>query len=148
MNKYRLKIPLFYGCQFTKGEIFRLQEKENSYENEDGYICQKWFVESNPDIFEEVEEPQEEKEEVIEGYAYTDDNKEFWIYKTGEPDGIRAVIPARLILNPKKKKEYVRWVTDECINDFERGDDIDVRILMKEKLREFRHKITITVEEE
>jgi len=147
MKKYRLKIPLYYiGRRYDKGFILTYSEEKLQYELEykgTYNIMDKFFVESNPDIFELIEEPQEE---VIEGYAYTDDFKEFWIYKSDEPDGIRAIIPARLILNPKKKREYVRYLSKKGLSEMQRGETPMYISMNKDK--NYYIEITITVEEE
>ncbi len=146
MKKYRLKIPLYYiGRRYDKGFILTYSEEKLQYELEykgTYNIMDKFFVENNPDIFELIEEPQEE---VIEGYAYTDDSKEYWIYKTGEPDGIRAVTPATLILNPKKRKEYVRYLTPLGLRELRK--DSEAVTFFKTNDSDMLHKITITVED-
>lgn len=145
MKKYRLKIPLYdRGIQYEVGDLFALDY--DCYKADESTKClNKDFVENNPDIFELIEEPQEE---VIEGWAYTDDFKEFWIYKSNEPDGIRAIIPARLILNPKPKKEYVRWVMKEFIDNLKNGHPIYRVLATESDYEKYCHKIKITVEEE
>lgn len=142
MKQAKLKMPLFYGCQFTKGEIFRLQEKENSYENEDGYICQKWFVESNPAIFELIEEP---KEEVIEGYAWERQKGKYHFVKPDQPI-IEGAIDSILILNPKKRKEYVGYLSKKGLSEMQRGETPMYISMNKDK--NYYIEITITVEDE
>jgi hypothetical protein len=124
----------------------RCDNEYNIYTKAENFLFQtaKELIENTSDWEEVKPEPQEE---VIEGFVINQINEIGCDYFVKQKTH-QMQTPATLILNPKPKKEYVRWVTDECINDFERGDDIDVRILMKEKLREFRHKIKITVEEE
>jgi hypothetical protein len=105
--KYRLKIPFYYGVRFSKGEIFTLENDAYYSENRRGVL--KDDVENNPDIFELIEEPQEE---VIEGYAWERQEGKYHFVKPDQPI-VEGAIDSILILNPKKKKEkkeYVRWV--------------------------------------
>jgi hypothetical protein len=148
MKTYRLKNNYYNGIKlYRKGVTVYKFDRDYHYSDngDDDTFINSAIVENNPDIFELIEEP-EPQEEVIEGWAYTDDFKEFWIYKSNEPDGIRAIIPATLILNPKPKKEYVRWVTDNGLKIIKNNDYRDFESNSKQG-DAYSHKITITVEE-
>ena len=147
MKKYRLKIPLYLdGNKLEKGHIFTKPAEINSPRT-----ITADFVENNPDIFELIEEPQEE--EVIEGYASKIKGNleiDFRDYKLNRNDVDYEYIdtPARLILNPKKRKEYVRWVTNGGIAVIKNESPENFSSHNKNNEYSFTHKITITVEEE
>ena len=99
----------------------------------------------NTNDWELIEEP---KEKVVKGWVENkiigDNWYEFVRYRIEDS---KYNTPATLILNPKKKKEYVRWVTDDGLS-----------FIMLNRARSFDsfnntndyycHKIKITVEEE
>lgn len=147
--KYRLKIPFYdMGIKYDVGDL--LMEDSDKYAiDSSNRFFRKDFVENNPDIFEKVEEPQEE---VIEGFIRNKaiDNLKYIhshiIFSEKQTD--KNTIPATLIINPKPRKEYVRWVMKEFIDNLENNYPI-YRVLSTESdYEKYCHKIKIIVEEE
>ena len=77
MKKYRLKIPFYYGVTLDKGKIFT-KGTFAYYDEKNISEIESWLVENNPDIFEEVKEPEPQL-----------DNRPTL------PQGIHAYIPER-----------------------------------------------------
>ncbi len=161
MKTYRLKIPLLYhGIKYTIGDLFL--ETNNYYKSDESEtLFYKDFIEDNPDIFELIQEPQGE---VIEGYV----NKK--LNDKGIREGYHFFkenvfedweVPARLILNPKprkEKEEYSFILHNEIIKKFrqsyylskpeEYSNHILCTLIRNEKAEIGYTKIKIVVEEE
>ena len=133
MKRYRLKFNYYEaGLLHAKGVILEFNN-ESRYYFTDGTKAwlPKSFVEKNPDIFELIEEPQEEKEEVIECFASRIKRSleiELRDYKLNKNDVDYEYIdtPARLILNPKKKKEYVRYLTPLGLRELRKDSEPEI----------------------
>jgi hypothetical protein len=153
MKKAKLKID-YFTCSndgsikdaFKKGDILTYDRKAKFYyrKNTDGLSTYpNVFIENNPDIFELIEEPQEE---VIEGYAWERQEGKYHFVKPDQPI-VEGAIDSILILNPKKKKEYVRWVMKEFIDNLKTGHPIYRVLATESDYEKYCHKIKITVEE-
>ena len=145
MKKYRLKIPFYdRSIQYGIGDLFTLDY--DCYKADESTKClNKDFVEHNPDIFELLPE---EKEEVIEGYVrYKAIDNTRYVHSHinfSEKQTEKNTIPATLIINPKKREEYVRWVTTGGLKAIKEPLDYCHIGLQKIFSPDF-HKIKITI---
>lgn len=157
MKKAKLKID-YFTCSsdatikdiFKKGDILTYDKKLKMYYRKETNSLSTYpeiFIEKNTDIFEIFEEP-EPQEEVIEGTAYTCCEKHIGFFLKNNRANEQKEIPARLILNPKPKKEYVRWVMKEFIDNLKNGHPIYRVLATESDYEKYCHKIKITVEEE
>jgi hypothetical protein len=155
MKKAKLKID-YFTCSsdatikdiFKKGDILTYDKKLKMYYRKETNSLSTYpeiFIEKNTDIFEIFEEP-EPQEEVIEGTAYTCCEKHIGFFLKNNRANEQKEIPARLILNPKKKKEYVGYLSKKGLSEMQRGETPMYISMNKDK--NYYIEITITVEEE
>ncbi len=150
MKKFKHK-KINATAELCSDEYWYLIKYFDENENEiNRFSIPKSLIENTND-WEEITEPQEK---VIEGYVFKEDTDEnhptknlTFYFNLEEGEKSADDIPARLILNPKKKRKYVRWVSKTSLEHIEGcyGDVIlrlDCDITTKRE-----HKITITVED-
>jgi hypothetical protein len=156
MKKAKLKID-YFTCSsdatikdiFKKGDILTYDKKLKMYYRKETNSLSTYpeiFIEKNTDIFEIFEEP-EPQEEVIEGFVINQINEIGCDYFVKQKTH-QMQTPATLILNPKPKKEYVRWVMKEFIDNLKNGHPIYRVLATESDYEKYCHKIKITVEEE
>ena len=144
MKKYRHKQTGWIA-------IKRCDNEYNVYTKAENFLFQtaKELIENTNDWEEINPEPQEEE---IEGYASKIKGNleiDFRDYKLNRNDVDYEYIdtPARLILNPKKRKEYVRWVTEDDLRLITGYSQYENIFICKHKENDRICKIKITVED-
>ena len=146
MKKYRHKQTGWIA-------IKRCDNEYNVYTKAENFLFQtaKELIENTND-WEEIKP--EQQEEVIEGWAcqLKDNTNIFFdeepLLTAGDFNYYYYNTPATLILNPKKRKEYVRWVTEDDLRLITGYSQYENIFICKHKENDRVHKITITVEEE
>lgn len=113
------------------------------YKIDNNIIIPKELIENTSDWEEIKPEPQEE---VIEGFVINQINEIGCDYFVKQKTH-QMQTPATLILNPKPKKEYVRWVMKEFIDNLKTGHPIYLVLATESDYEKYCHKITITVED-
>jgi hypothetical protein len=124
----------------------RCDNEYNIYTKAENFLFQtaKELIENTSDWEEVKPEPQEE---VIEGFVINQINEIGCDYFVKQKTH-QMQTPATLILNPKPKKEYVRWVMKEFIDNLKNGHPIYRVLATESDYEKYCHKIKITVEEE
>jgi hypothetical protein len=148
MKKAKVLVNINYKDVFYPKDLILLESTAGvgNYYYSGNKNIETDFIVKNPDIFELIkEEPQEEE---IEGIAYTCCEKHIGFFLKNNRATEQKEIPARLILNPKPKKEYVRWVMKEFIDNLKTGHPIYLVLATESDYEKYCHKIKITVEEE
>lgn len=150
MKKAKVLVNINYKDVFYPKDLILLESTAGvgNYYYSGNKNIETDFIVKNPDIFELIEEP-EPQEEVIEGWVeekFIGNNwYEFIRYRK---EDFKFTVPARLILNPKPKKEYVRWVMKEFIDNLKNGHPIYRVLATESDYEKYCHKIKITVEDE
>jgi hypothetical protein len=147
MKKAKVLVNINYKDVFYPKDLILLESTAGvgNYYYSGNKNIETDFIVKNPDIFELIKE--EPQEEVIEGWVeekFIGNNwYEFIRYRKEDS---KFTVPARFILNPKKRKEYVGYLSKKGLSEMQRGETPMYISMNKDK--NYYIEITITVEEE